>query len=284
MARYAIVDSSQRGGFHKRLERFGVPYRSLFAGHAEESLRDIAPLLISLAHSNEASRAWEEIEQLAAARPAVSMLESDLELVALAHHLQAFHTIKLPKRKEMILRWYDTRVLPVWMEIMNDRQRAGFVHGIHRWKYWDRFGDLLELELGSSTPLPPLMPYSLDEQQLSRLQSASEADALLAQLRRIIPDEIASVSYRRLYPFMDDHLQIAREHGLVNLDDRAQFMLLALFTSGAYLERTEVGDRLLLSCPEQPVPFQKWIDGLPDAVWNAGQPIWNESRMPKEFA
>lgn len=284
MGRYAIVDSSQRGGFHKRLDRYGVEYISLFAGHAEESLLDIAPLLISLGHANVASRATKEIEQLAAARPAVSMLESDLELAALAHHLQAFHTIKLPERKEMILRWYDTRVLPVWMEVMNGRQRAGFVHGIGRWTYWDRFGDLLELELGPQSPFPPLTPYALDEAQLVRLQAASETDVLLAQLRRIIPDEIASASFRQLYPFVDQHLRIARQHGLVGLDERAQFLLLALFTGGAYLENTEVASRMMLPCREQPVPFQDWIDALPDAVWHVGRPLWSESPMAKESA
>jgi Domain of unknown function (DUF4123) len=45
---YLLMDSAQAENCHLRLERWQVPYASLFEGKPEESVLEIAPLLIPL--------------------------------------------------------------------------------------------------------------------------------------------------------------------------------------------------------------------------------------------
>lgn len=275
MARYAVIDSAQQGGFYKRLDKYGLPYRSLFDGYAEANLPEIAPLLVLLSETDsQQRRVHNEIQRIAVQRPAISLLESVLPLDELAEHLRAFHTVKLPGRRMMILRWYDTRVLPDWMDALDPSQRAGFTRGIDRWSYYDRFGDERELALPPGSAFPSLTPYELDDAQYAALREACEADALIAHLRSIIRDELSGLPIRALYPFVDEHLQQARLHGLGGLDDQTQFLLLALYTSGRCLEHHEVALRLAVPAGAHGNAFQDWMDALPDEAWLAGQPLW----------
>lgn len=47
----------------------------------------------------------------------------------------------------MLLRWYDTRILPVWLQLLTAEQKAVFTAAIEEWHYFDRFGDLQPLPL-----------------------------------------------------------------------------------------------------------------------------------------
>jgi Domain of unknown function (DUF4123) len=73
MNRFALVDSAQAEGFYRDMEREHLPYASLFEGHAEHSLIEIAPLLVKLPDEGTASRftivLLRRIDQLGAAFP-----------------------------------------------------------------------------------------------------------------------------------------------------------------------------------------------------------------------
>lgn len=280
MYRYAIIDSAQRAGFHQRLEKYGVDYRSLYEGHAEGNLPEIAPLLVSLSESTDSRRvrAQADIQKLAQERPAVSMIETRLAADELAKHLRRFHTVKLPEQQAMILRWYDTRILPVWMEAMSEAQRAGFVEGITRWTAYDRFGDEIELPLpGERVEFPPLPPYELDQAQYERLLEAGETDVVIAHLRKVIRDELQAVPYRTLYPFVQSQLQASHRHGLDCLDNHIQYLLLALYTSGQFVKHPEVRVRLEKTARGHEQSFVEWAESLPNDVWATADPLWMTS-------
>ena len=56
MRYYAVIDSAQRPHFHERLDRLGATYCSLFDEQAEESLTEIAALLVACDRSEPTSR------------------------------------------------------------------------------------------------------------------------------------------------------------------------------------------------------------------------------------
>lgn len=270
MNHYAVVDSAQRPHFNERLAGFGARYCSLFDGQAESNLKDITPLLVEYAKDGTGSELSGEIERLGVARPAVSLVASHLPLQDLALHFRAFHLIKVPQkgRREMLLRWYDTRILPVWLDLLTTAQRKAFLAGIHQWQYFDRFGDLKEWVIPAmpGEKLPALPPLRLDQDQYARLLDASEPDVAIAQLRRIMPDEMRRVPFRDLFPFISMHLADSRAHGVQQLDDQVQYLLLALYTSGGFRNHPVVTARLAAHCDRSLEPFGEWVMALPEGV------------------
>ena len=289
MNRYAVIDSAQRPHFHERLERLGAHYRSLFEGTAEASLLDIAPLLVAWPDTAVHARLEAEIRQMGTQRPGVTLLWSALELDELAKRLRTFHLVKVPEKggREMLLRWYDTRILPALLELLLPAQRAALLEGVQRLQYFDRYGDLQEWPLAEvdDAGLPALPPLRLDQQQYTRLLDACEADVAIAQLRRVIPGEMKRVPYRSLYPFVVKHMQDTIAHGVDQVDDHVQYLLLALYTSGACRDHSAVRTRFSQAASAFEAPFPDWASALPDDIWLMGVPLWDApTALPAEAA
>lgn len=288
MNRYAVIDSAQRSHFHERLERLGARYRSLFEGTAEAGLLDIAPLLVAWTDRDLHAQLDAEIRQMGAQRPGVTLLWSALELDDLAKRLRAFHLVKVPEKggREMLLRWYDTRILPALLDLLLPAQRAALLEGVQRLQYFDRYGDLQEWPLAEmlagmdDAGLPALPPLRLDEDQYTRLLDACEPDVAIAQLRRVIPDEIKRVPYRSLYPFVVDLMQDTIAHGVNQVDDHVQYLLLALYTSGACRGHPAVQARFAQPAGSCEVPFADWASALPADIWTTGVPLWDHTASP----
>lgn len=283
MYRYALVDSAQRPHFHEWLEKRGIPYVSLFDGQAEEPLKDIAPLLIEIDSGAAHPDLLKTLESIGRLKPAVSMLVSELNPTKLAEHFSAFHLVKVPAPGEMLLRWYDTRILPVWANLLDDAQRAAFFAPIAEWQYFDRFGEQTVLNLPPYTEsLPPLIPLALDDEQYTRLQDASLPDVVIAQLRRVIPEVLGKLDRKRLYLFAVRQLEDAQACGLSDVDDHVQYLILALYTSGKFRLHPLIEARLSAPQSEQATAFADWVVDLPDDVWSTGEPLWITRSLPGE--
>lgn len=281
MNRYAVIDSAQRPHFHERLQRLGAPYRSLFDLTAESSLLDIAPLLVTWPDTGGNTQLDAEILQMGAQKPGVVLLWSALDVDELAQTLRAFHLAKVPEKggREMLLRWYDTRVLPALLDLLLPAQRAGLLEGVQRLQYFDRYGDLQEWPLaeGDEGDLPALPPLRLDEHQYAALLDACEPDVAIAQLRRVIPDEMKRVPYRSLYPFVVSQMQATIGHGVDQVDDHVQYLLLALYTSGACSGHPAVQARFAQAAAASEVAFADWVSSLPEDIWSTGAPLWSHA-------
>lgn len=279
MAAFAIIDSAQRPHISDRLTASGVPWISLFEGTAEAALTDIAPLVVSYEDLSAAPRALSEVESLALKKPALNVIESSLSARALAAHFRQFHLVRVPEKggKEMLLRWYDTRVLEPFMGVLDPLQKALFLGPIHRWDFWDRFGDFKHLPLPGSLSegFPALPPLRLDEVQYTKLLDACEPDVVIAQLRRVIPDEMRQLSHGVLYPFVDRHVEQARAEGVRTTDEFVHYMLLALYTSGGFITHPAVAEWRSASTEERAASdFTDWVMNLPDDIWESGAPLW----------
>jgi hypothetical protein len=277
MFRYILFDSSQHMRFDQRLRQWGVAYRSLFDGYPENAFPEMAPLLIDItAESDTDSEVINEAMRVGQLKPCVSVLSSRQPLSALAKHLGAFHLIETPSGRLMVMRWYDTRILPVWLDTLTPGQRGFFTRDIEQWISLDRFGNEKQhilLSQGDVTPDAEPVPLQLDQQQLDQLFTAAEPDALIVELRTHLRAELKDVPQRELYPFIHDHWQLARKYGINDQDDQIQFLLLALFTSGAFIKNPDFAE-LLIQLPDRQHSFTELFDALPDSVWRAGSPLW----------
>ncbi|NMV41913.1 DUF4123 domain-containing protein [Ralstonia insidiosa] len=277
MQTYFIVDSSQQPNLHRKLARYKAEFRSLFEGFAEESLPEIAPLLVKLPDEDDVvrKRIEADIRHLAQTRPCICRVESALDLDVLAKQLSQFHIVEVPEGRRMIMRWYDTRVLPAWWGVLTERQRASFVDGIEHWSYYDRFGDEVRLEFSAQSAVPEATPLALTEPQYAQLLHAAEPDVLIAHLRTVIRDELRVVPQRTLYPFVASHLEAARHHGLQDFDEQTQYLLIALYTSGRFVEHPEAQLRLTVDATTHGQSFGDWAANVSDSIWDAGVPLWH---------
>lgn len=274
MATFAIIDSAQRPRLHERLDRLGVSYQSLFAGQAEESLIDIAPLVVAIEAAHPAISA--AITRLGEGKPAVSYIETELELADICSHFGQFHLVKVePEGREMLMRWYDTRILPEWDHCLTPAQKALFYQGISGWQYYDRNGRLECLHLDNTQDVLPIFPpMVLDAVQYEHLLRSSTPDALIAELKRILPDEMRSIKKSSLYPFIKRHFGVALEAGVTGFFDQIQFMLMVLYSSGEFLNLPQVQQRLAESDENHVIPFAEWAMQITNEAAAPSLPLW----------
>lgn len=277
-----VLDTAPAENTHAELKRIGVPYLSLFDCTPEESLLEIAPLLIPLATIDASlrSRVFEKVEKLAYAAPCLTWLETDASPHDLAQHLRQFHTVGLSDNQSMLLRWYDTRILPVWFSCLTRDQAAAFMAHVAHCAYVDRFGEVSTLSFEAAPAgFPAAPPYSeplvtLTGAQYGMLVDATELDVLMKHLRQIIPDEFKRVPVRTLTATVSKHQQAALAAGFDDIDRQAQYVLLALYTGGLGIASPEF-QALLKKPPLSLEAFAQGIQDLPDAVTEAGIPLWD---------
>jgi hypothetical protein len=277
---YFIVDGAQAPDVLQALQSQELQYESLFDGTPEKRLIEIAPLLFPVPNGEDArfKSLLKRINTIAHEEPAVHAISSQDELERVARHLRQFHIAKLPDDQKMILRWYDTRVFEPLLECLSEEQRVSFLGPIRRWMFWDRFGDQRVVDS------PPRQPtdvrpegLTLAEKQYAHLIDASMPYAVLRTLRETIPDELSRLHGPALMRFLIHHLNVAQSMKVEGHPAQVQFMLLALYTSGAFLDEPE-----LVDWKERPtmraMNFVDWSDMLPERVWTAGAPLWGEMK------
>ncbi len=284
-----ILDTAPAENSHQMLGRLGVPYLSLFDGTPEESLLEIAPLLIPVGglDADVRHRVFDWAEKLAYAAPCLTWFETDATPRDVAKHLRQFHVVGLTEGQAMLMRWYDTRILPVWLACLTPEQAQAFAARTSHWACVDRFGEVsvLAVELPAAS-FPSATQFGepsikLTDTQYGMLVDATELDVLIKHLRQIIPDETQRVPSRVLTEFVSKHQQAAMAAGFDDIDRQAQYVLLALYTSGACIDSPEF--KGLLTAP--PLSFDelaKGIQALPDEVSNSGAPLWDEAAKPSE--
>ncbi|MEO8154491.1 MAG: DUF4123 domain-containing protein [Rhizobacter sp.] len=281
-----IVDTAPAENGHEVLSRLGVHYLSLFDGTPEESLIEIAPLLIPVngLDADTRRRVFEWAEKLAYTAPCLTWFETDASPQDMARHLRQFHVVGLTEGQSMLMRWYDTRILPVWFACLTREQAQMFAARVTRWAYVDRFGEVSVLATESpAAGFPPDPPFGepsikLTDAQYGMLVDATELDVLVKHLRQIIPDETKRVPSRVFTEFVSKHQQAAIAAGFDDIDRQAQYVVLALYTSGKCIESPEF--KALLTTP--PLGFDelaKGIQDLPDEVSNVGTPLWDAMAM-----
>ena len=278
---YLLLDGAQNEGSNAWLERLGVEYWSLFDGHPQASMPEIAPLLIPLGDLQLEVR--EKVCQWALGlgnrAPSLSWLESTQSPKQTACHLRNFHTVSLSDDQTMLMRWYDTRILPVWMACLYPDQLQQFTETLTSMNFLDRFGNVTCL-FSTEQPSPPSIGsvtekpvIELDDRQFGILMNASELDTLLKHLRQVIKDETSRVPERELYEFVGKYQQIAADAGVDDLDRQTQYVLLALYTSGEGVKHPECL-KIMANPPAGIDAFHAAMELLPDEAWALGQPLW----------
>jgi hypothetical protein len=108
---WAIVDAAQDQQIYWTLTNSFLPYCCLFAGPLPEALEMAAPYLVQLDPEDKFTNYLGKNLH----RNVAVFLECDKTLAEVRHHLRSFLTVKDPSGRKMLFRYYDPRVLRVYL-------------------------------------------------------------------------------------------------------------------------------------------------------------------------
>ncbi len=107
-------------------------------------------------------------------------------------------------------------------------------------------------------------------------QTNDDLKALVAHLKFVIPDETALVEPKKLERFVAQYQKRAVSAGLKDIDRQTAYVLLALYTSGKGLEQPEF-KQVMAHPPASSDAFSDALIGLPQRVYDSGQPLWENA-------
>jgi hypothetical protein len=207
--------------------QLGVPAEDGFNLMGESQVEDIAAVGVWLLPLDGRDRDLRIARSLAIAeaRPAVVWLASTLSTSSLAEGLRRRMDVQLADREELLLRYFDPRVLPEWVDCLGPTQRASFLAPALRWMWLDRAG---ELTMVSGHPTPdrePLdRPLQLDVRQEERLIDVSEANRALTLMLDDAPETLEALPVKLHYPLARRCGMELNALGLNSLGRRMAFM------------------------------------------------------------
>lgn len=283
---YLLVDSAQHENSHLDLASASIHFLSLFEETKEKDFIEIAPLLIPLNGLSASSLEYicSRAAELAEHKPCITWMSSDLTADELARYLARFHLVGVSDNQKMLLRWYDTRILPVWVSCLTPEQRSIFAAKFFELSFFDErampqriFKSEVTLPTGDASDFgQPIIVLS--DAQLSVLIDAAGLPALIQHLRDVIRDETNLLTPRELRDFVFEHWRAAVAAGLDDIDRQTQYLLVALYTSGAGVYHEEF-KRLMKPKPPAFDEFCRAIQDLSPAVWDSGPPLWASKQV-----
>ncbi|WP_153134190.1 DUF4123 domain-containing protein [Paraburkholderia agricolaris] len=195
---YALFDMGFLPSLRDELPSLGLGSTvvTLYEGTYEgEDLMQISPCLMQLPELAEQRDAvCSALLQRTNGRPMFSMLRpTTYRLAELASHLRRQLEARTEDGEAFLVRFADTRCLPVWTNVLTAAQRARFFAGIDAWWFFDRKGALVPVEALASvqgdgqaheSTIAEEKPYQVDASQLEPLKLAAKVDTLIFHIRQ----------------------------------------------------------------------------------------------------
>lgn len=195
---YALFDMGFLPSLRDELPALGLGstvvtlYEGMYEG---EDLMQISPCLMPLPELAEQRDAvCSALLQRTDGRPMLSVLRTTTyRLAGLALHLRRQLEARTEDGEAFLVRFADTRCLPVWTDVLTAGQRARFFAGIDGWWFFDRTGALVPVEALASvlgdgqlreSVADEEKPYQVDASQLEPLKLAAKVDTLIFHIRQ----------------------------------------------------------------------------------------------------
>ncbi|WP_342705547.1 DUF4123 domain-containing protein [Burkholderia arboris] len=181
--------------------------------NADDDARAVGPLLFEWAPLADGADA---IEPRSIPWPAASLLVSPLPLERLAAHLAPMVDVQLEQMESvMLMRFFDPRVLPFWLDMLPAAHRAYLAQGVRHWIHRDT-----ELRIRTAEIAVPAharqaaeFPLQLSQAQEDGLLAACYPYTMLERLRAEKPALLASLPAAQHYGFVRDQLARCQAHG-----------------------------------------------------------------------
>lgn len=274
---YALVDSAFSStivpAYKQRIPNAHV--LELYSNTGFEQLKDISPCIISM--PDEIALRAKAIKTLlthANGKPMLSFLSSQMEAAPLKNHLQSILEIETSDGQHLVLRFADTRILPVLIEVLDSDQRQAALGPIDNWLVINRMGRLQTLHLkkndiqhnpNSALPLQ-FSRLQLSDKQFAAMLNAAEPDAIIEQLWKIVPEHCLRFSGGELHQFINHQLFLAKSFTVEGVQDQIAYCVAAFNTHGK-LHEIIPAKKLLETRNWQPGTLADALAELPEDCW-----------------
>jgi hypothetical protein len=243
---YALVDTALDEAFLKkyRANHLTDQTASLYAGTELDAVADVSPVLVPL--SCEPALRLKTLLRLADGKPMLSFLASPLALEPLKTHFLPFLEVETEDGEQLVLRFADTRILPVLFTTLDHMQQSALLSPIAHWWSIDRMGDLCALPLPAYDPATyrtaaaPFQVLPLSDRQFAAMVDWGEADSIIEQLRLIAPEQCDEFEPGTLHQFISEQLQHAQSFGVEGTPERVAYCIGAFNTQGMLHENAHV--------------------------------------------
>ncbi|WP_416048477.1 DUF4123 domain-containing protein [Cupriavidus basilensis] len=182
----AVVDGAfdHDGG---RRDYPGSP-EALYACDELDAMLEVSPLLIPLIVER-AEVLREQILGLArhcAGRPMFSIVASSRNAAELKPNWQKCARVSTEDGQKLLLRFADTRVLPMLPEVLRQESWAALTHELSEWWYVDRAGQLDQVPVVEAIAAP-VFPLALGRREFNKLLERGEPDSVIDAMFRQLP-------------------------------------------------------------------------------------------------
>lgn len=230
----ALIDGALLRNMSPRAQRYwqiGAAQSLLPPGTADTAVK-VGPLLFEVPVRDLSDALVRSLVDMATGHMVGSLLIAKTNSGHAAKALEAFVDVKLEDGAEMIMRFYDPRVLPFWLEGLPDAYQRHLGATISHWFHWGPDLKVRSMEFMHSaegiTSIPRTeFPMRIPSQWESQLMNATIPFLVLGRLGASEPQCLANIPHSKRYGFIQSQLERAAVHGLSTLGDLEAYCGLA---------------------------------------------------------
>lgn len=227
---YGVIDHAGLPGLGARLTDSASEWMSLFESEDPDIL-SVAPLLFRIGTGQDGTqqrRLLRWLVQQGTYASSIVLMASPLALQPLAHRLTARLDAVLPENMEILLRFFDPRVLEQLMVVLSTEQKQAFLSVAEHWWFVDRRGHLKEVAATFCAVDDFIVPLPLSTVQESALLDASEPDQVAQLLQSGAPIDFETLRPGERYDFLLRHMAAARQFGIQATHELSLYCALAM--------------------------------------------------------
>lgn len=265
----ALVDGALDDTMLEAARARSIAWQSLYPDTILEASRpEIGPYLLDLTPDVDAShRMMLDLLNACGESDLVVWLATGHSVSELAAYLHPLAEATLPDTRQALLRYYDPSILQNLLPILTLEQRrellAAFVELRYRFDPWEAVAGE---ELGP-LPAPAATPIAFTHAQYEALAREGFAETLYFQLREEFLPPMSAVPSRWGIRYVKDLVaRASAQHGLVNENDLAYFVLLGMNVHPAFDAYPAIAAKIAAR-RDDPRPLSATLDDIDAEVW-----------------
>lgn len=226
---FALVDAAQFQAIWPALKhRYKeVQWLSLLENTGSQDAIKAGPLLLLIDEQQNDALEW--LFEQSRNGYFLSWMSSRLPFTELRDHLSSLLDVEIEDAGNWVMRYFDTRILPVWYSVLTGEQKAQVSSPIQVWGYIDRYGQAQHIKGAGQDAAPPSKTFKLIQTQERVLLDAAYPDAILEQLHNNENADLSALAKVQQYAFVAKQIKKAQtQYQIEATPDMVLFCTLAL--------------------------------------------------------
>jgi hypothetical protein len=236
---YLVVDQSALPNIRKFWSSIAQTSWAVILGEDDQQPDGGSPFVVDVSNVNRAPHVQRLISRLygqAQFANCFCVLQSELSYKEIANELRKRSYAELPDHLEVVLRFFDTRTLPLLPKLLSPTQYAQFVSCAKAWYYIDRFGLAQQLPT-ATTDAEFVGPVVLNEEQEKLLVQDGLTDSVIDQLLTQRHPALHGLSPPEQFVLIERMLGHARPLGIDDTLDATLFCYASFEHGQDFVER-----------------------------------------------